>query len=105
MVPKKSGRRRAFKKERSKSSAKSTKLTAKKMPAAATIKQATAEIARHSAKIAEHVAAIADAVQTDPIGSCKYVDKQGQLQCESPVTQSYCMGIPGGHFRENGSCP
>jgi hypothetical protein len=104
MAPKKGGRPARNKKSR-RSSSKSTKPTTTNMRAAANIKQAAAEIARHSAKIADHVAEITSAVQTDPIGSCKYVDKLGQLQCESPVTQSYCMGIPGGHFRENGSCP
>ena len=105
MSSKKSGRRPARKKRRSGPAAKLTKIRAANIRAVANIKKAAAEIARHSAKIAHHVAEITSAVQGDPIGSCKYVDKQGQLQCESPVTQSYCMGIPGGHFRENGSCP
>jgi hypothetical protein len=105
MAPKKGSRRPARKKNRGRSTPKLTKLTARYIRAAGSIKQAAAEIARHSAKIADHVAEITNVVQTDPIGSCKYVDKLGQLQCESPVTQSYCMGIPGGHFRENGSCP
>ena len=104
MAPKKGGSLPARKKKGSRSSPKLTK-PVRNTIAVTNIKQAAAEIARHSAKIADHVAAINSAVQTDPIGSCKYVDKQGQLQCESPVTQSYCMGIPGGHFRENGSCP
>ena len=105
MAQKKGGRRAARKKKRSKSSSKLTKLAARNIRALANIKQGAAQIARHSGKIADHVGEITSADQTDPIGSCKYVDKQGQLQCESPVTQSYCMGIPGGHFRENGSCP
>ncbi len=26
----------------------------------------------------------------DPTGSCRYADSFGQIQCESPVTKSYC---------------
>jgi hypothetical protein len=105
-VATKRGRRnQGSKKKRIRSSSKFTKAKSTHVRALAGIKKAVAQIARHSAKIADHVAAITAAAQVDPVGSCKYVDKQGQLQCESPVTQSYCMGIPGGHFRENGSCP
>jgi hypothetical protein len=93
------------KKKRSLSSSKLAEANKTIVRALAGIKKAVEQIARHSAKIADHVATITTAGQVDPVGSCKYVDKQGQLQCESPVTQSYCMGIPGGHFRENGSCP
>jgi hypothetical protein len=102
----KNGRRGpGSKQKRSPSSSKLAKANKTHARALAGIKNAVAQIARHSAKLADHVATITTAAQVDPVGSCKYVDKQGQLQCESPVTQSYCMGIPGGHFRENGSCP
>jgi hypothetical protein len=105
MTTKKGIRIPGSKKKRRPSSSKVAKSNKTHLRSLAGIKKAVAQIARQSAKIADHVATITTAAQVDPVGSCKYVDKQGQLQCESPVTQSYCMGIPGGHFRENGSCP
>jgi hypothetical protein len=105
MATKKGRRSPRSNKKRSPSSSKLAKAKNIHVHALAGIKKAVTKIARYSAKIADHVATITTAPQVDPVGSCKYVDKQGQLQCESPVTQSYCMGIPGGHFREKGSCP
>jgi hypothetical protein len=89
---------------RSKSKKKYSGSSRKIIQAAASVSRAASEIARHADKIARHVAGITGAVQEDPLGSCIYVDSQGELQCEGPVTQSYCSGIPGGHFRAGGRC-
>jgi len=105
MAAKKLRRKRQNDKKRMRPLSKSNKVEKMDTRNLTGIKKAVTQIARHSAKIVNHVAAITAAAQVDPVGSCKYVDKQGQLQCESPVTQSYCTKIPGGHFRENGSCP
>jgi hypothetical protein len=39
----------------------------------------------------------------EPTGSCRYADSLGQMQCESPVTQSYCDG-KGGIFTQDARC-
>ena len=39
----------------------------------------------------------------DPTGSCRYADAFGQIQCESPVTKSYCDD-KNGQFVEGGRC-
>jgi hypothetical protein len=97
MAKKKSGSRSAPPKKRG-------KVTGKIISAAASTSEAASEIVRHADKIARHAALITGAIQDDPVGSCIYVDAQGQIQCEAPVTQSYCSGISGGHFRAGGRC-
>jgi hypothetical protein len=39
----------------------------------------------------------------DPTGACRYADGFGQMQCESPVTKSYCDG-KSGFFTPDGRC-
>jgi hypothetical protein len=39
----------------------------------------------------------------EPTGACRYVDGFGQMQCESPVTKSYCDG-KSGFFTPSGRC-
>ena len=39
----------------------------------------------------------------DPLGSCRYADGLGQMQCESPVTKSYCDSRTG-FFTPGGRC-
>jgi hypothetical protein len=39
----------------------------------------------------------------EPTGKCVYTDSFGQLQCESPVTKTYCDG-KSGFFTEGGRC-
>jgi hypothetical protein len=39
----------------------------------------------------------------DPTGSCRYADTFGQMQCESPVTKTYCDS-KSGQFVPNGRC-
>ena len=39
----------------------------------------------------------------EPTGSCRYADSFGKIQCESPVTKSYCDG-KSGFFTEGGRC-
>lgn len=89
---------------RAKAKSKHSESSRKIKEAAASVRQAASEIARHANKIALHVEGIASIVQEEPVGSCIYVDSQGQLQCEGPVTQSYCSSIAGGHFRPGGRC-
>ena len=36
-------------------------------------------------------------------GSCRYADANGQIQCESPVSQSYCEA-KSGFFTAGGRC-
>ena len=39
----------------------------------------------------------------EPTGCCRYSDAFGQMQCESPVTKSYCDS-KSGFFTVNGRC-
>jgi hypothetical protein len=107
VTKKNKSRRSHSKKNRSRRSNATKKQSAssrKIILAAADVSRAASEIARHADKIALHVAGITGAAQEDPLGSCIYMDKQGQVQCEGPVTESYCNGIQGGHFRAGGRC-
>ena len=40
---------------------------------------------------------------SDPTGSCRYTDTNGQIQCESPVPKSYC-DTKTGFFTPSGRC-
>jgi hypothetical protein len=46
-------------------------------------------------------AAIAGA--SEPLGSCRWTDFSGQIQCESPVSKGYC-DAKSGFWVENGRC-
>ena len=54
-------------------------------------------------KTARAKGAASKALVSEPTGSCRYADSFGQIQCESPVTKSYCDG-KGGQFVEGGRC-
>lgn len=54
--------------------------------------------------VAQAVSAVRTvAAAPDPTGSCRYADSSGNMQCESPVTKSYCDG-KSGFFTEDGRC-
>lgn len=46
---------------------------------------------------------LAEPVEAEATGSCRYADTFGQMQCESPVTKTYCDG-KSGQFVPNGRC-
>jgi hypothetical protein len=40
----------------------------------------------------------------EPMGACRWQDKSGQWQCQSPVTKAFCDS-KGGDFTEDDRCP
>lgn len=40
----------------------------------------------------------------EPLGACRWTDKFGAFQCQSPVTKAFC-DKQGGEFEEDGRCP
>jgi hypothetical protein len=61
-------------------------------------------VKRKAAKAIKKKSRTVKRVAGEPMGACRWQDRSGEFQCQSPVTKAFCDNV-GGDFTPDDRCP